>query len=327
MPILVAADFNDDEWAQWWPLLQAALPGEHLVRSGQAGPAQAIDIALVANPTAGSLGGLPGLRLIQSLWAGVDRLVADANVPAQVPLARMVDPAMNDAMAQTALWAVLSLHRGFFGYAAQQRAGVWQANGQVGGQVSGPANGLRRADEVTVAVLGLGQMGRSAAQAIAKQGYRVLGWSRSAAPAVEAGGKVQVFAGDAGLTQMLAQSHIVINLLPLTPATRGLFNAATLAQLPRGASLVNLARGAHVVETDLLAALASGWLQHAVLDVFATEPLPPGHAFWSHPSVTVLPHVAAPTDPRSAVRIAASNVRALRNGLPLAHLVDRLRGY
>ena len=313
MTILVAADFSAAEWAQWWPLLQAALPGELLVRDRS--PVQAIDIALVANPPVGSLAGLPGLRLIQSLWAGVDPLLADASVPPQVPLARMVDPAMNAAMAQTALWAVLSLHRGFFRYAAQQRAGVWQANG------------LRRADEVTVAVLGLGQMGRTAAQAIAKQGYRVLGWSRSAGRSAEAAGGVQSHAGEAALPQVLAQSHIVVNLLPLTPATRGLFNAATLAQLPRGASLVNLARGAHVVDTDLLAALASGQLHHAVLDVFATEPLPPGHAFWSHPAVTVLPHVAAPTDPRSAARIAAGNVRALRDGLPLASLVDRARGY
>ncbi len=315
MALLVAADFSAEEWAQWWPLLQAALPGEQLVRDRHDVPAHAIDIALVANPPVGSLAGLPGLSLIQSLWAGVDRLLADASVPVTVPLARMVDPLMNDAMAQTALWAVLSLHRGCFGYAAQQRAGVWQANG------------LLRADEITVAVLGLGQMGRTAARAIANQGYCVLGWSRSAGHAVEAGDKVQAFAGGAALPQVLAQSQIVVNLLPLTPATRGLFNAATLAQLPRGASLVNLARGAHVVETDLLAALASGQLHHAVLDVFATEPLPPGHAFWAHPSVTVLPHVAAPTDPRSAVRIAAANVLALRNGLPLANLVDRARGY
>ena len=318
MALLVAADFSADEWAQWWPLLRAALPGEQLVSDRHDVPAHAIDIALAANPPAGSLAGLPGLRLIQSLWAGVDRLLADASVPATVPLARMVDPLMNDAMAQTALWAVLSLHRGFFRYAAQQRAGVWQANG------------LLRADEVTVAVLGLGQMGRTAAHAIAKQGYRVLGWSRSAGRSAEAAkgaGGVQPHAGDAALPLVLAQSHIVVNLLPLTPATRGLFNAATLAQLPRGASLVNLARGAHVVDTDLLAALSRGQLQHAVLDVFATEPLPPGHAFWSHPSVTVLPHMAAPTDPRSAVRIAAANVRALRKGLPLANLVDRARGY
>jgi glyoxylate/hydroxypyruvate reductase len=310
--VLVAADFSTAEWAAWWPLLQAALPGEHLVRDPRDGPASAIEVALVANPPPGSLRDLPGLGFIQSLWAGVDRLLADASVPAQVPLARMVDPAMNATMAQTALWAVLSLHRDFFGYAVQQRASVWRPRA------------LLRADEVVVAVLGLGQMGRATARRLADSGYRVLGWSRSAASA-EAG--VQVHAGAGALTQVLAQSQIVVNLLPLTPETRGLFNTTTLDRMPRGASLVNLARGAHVVEADLLAALASGQLHHAVLDVFGSEPLPPGHAFWSHPSVTVLPHVAAPTDPRSAARIVAGNLRAWREGRPLHHLVDRGRGY
>jgi len=312
MAILVAADFSADEWAAWWPLLQAALPNERLVRDRHDAAAHDIDVALVANPPPGSLRDLPNLRFIQSLWAGVDRLLADASVPAQVPLARMVDPAMNEAMAQTALWAVLSLHHGFFGYAAQQRAGIWQAHA------------LKRADEVTVAVLGLGQMGRTVAQALVRSGYRVLGWNRGVANAMEG---VQVHAGAGTLPHVLAQSQVVINLLPLTPETRGLFNAETFALMPRGASLVNLARGAHVVEADLLAALASGHLHHAVLDVFATEPLPLGAAFWSHPAVTVLPHVAAPTDPRSAALIAARNIQALRAGQPLQHLVDRTRGY
>ena len=311
MTILVAADFSAGEWAQWWPLLEAALPTERLVRDRRDLPLSNIDVALVANPPPGSLRDLPGLRLIQSLWAGVDRLLADREVPAHVPLARMVDPAMNEAMAQTALWAVLSLQRGFFGYAAQQRAGAWRPQP------------WRRADETTVAVLGLGQMGRTAALRLLQHGYRVLGWSRGAASAEG----VSVHCGDAALPPLLAQAQIVVNLLPLTPATHGLFDAQTLAQLPRGASLVNLARGAHVVEADLLAALDRGHLHHAVLDVFATEPLPPAHAFWSHPSVTVLPHVAAPTDPRSAALIAARNVQALRDGRPLEHLVDRTRGY
>jgi glyoxylate/hydroxypyruvate reductase A len=126
---------------------------------------------------------------------------------------------------------------------------------------------------------------------------------------------------------VLAAADIVVNLLPLTPATRGLFNAATLAQMRRGASLVNLARGAHVVDADLLQALDTGHLARAVLDVFHTEPLPPEHAFWAHPRVTVLPHVAAPTDPRSAARIAAANVIALRDGQSLSNVVDRARGY
>ena len=299
MALLVAADFDGDDWAAWWPLLQAALPNEHLLRDRAAVAPHEIEIALVANPPPGSLRGLPKLRLIQSLWAGVDRLLDDTSVPVEVPLARMVDPAMNRAMAQTALWAVTSLQRGFFAYAAQQRAGVWKQHA------------LRRADAVTVAVLGMGQMGQAAAQLLTQHGHRVLGWRRSAGP----------------LAPVLAQADVVVNLLPLTAETRGLLNAAAFAQMPRGASLVNLARGAHVVEADLLAALATGQLNHAVLDVFATEPLPPGHPFWLHPAITVLPHVAAPTDPRSAAAVAANNVLALREGRPLQNLVDRTRGY
>jgi len=299
MAILVAASFDEDEWATWWPLLRAALPGESLLRDRETVALQEIDIALVANPPPGSLRDLPNLRLIQSLWAGVDRLLGDATVPIDVPLTRMVDPAMNATMAQTALWAVAGLQRDFFDYAAQQRAGVWKQHP------------LRRADEITVAVLGMGQMGQAAAHLLAQHGYRVIGWRRSAGP----------------LAEVLMQAGIVINLLPLTPDTRGVFNAATFAQMPRGASFVNLARGAHVVEADLLAALDGGHLKRAVLDVFATEPLPPTHPFWSHPAITVLPHIAAPTDPRSAAAIAARNIAALRRGEPLQHRVDRSRGY
>jgi glyoxylate/hydroxypyruvate reductase A len=302
MAILLATNFDAAELAAWWPALQHALPGERLLRDrSELAAGESIDVALVANPPRDALAGLSSLRLMQSLWAGVDKLLADPSVPVQVPLARMVDPSMNATMAETVLWAVLALQRGFFDYAAQQRAGVWQPHP------------LRRADDLNVAVLGLGQMGGRALEALARQGYRVTGWSTRA--------------GDAALPQVLAGADIVVNLLPLTPATRGLFNAATFAQMRRGASLVNLARGAHVVDADLLDALASGQLAHAVLDVFHTEPLPPGHAFWSHPRITVLPHVAAPTDPRSAAPIAAANVHALREGRPLAHLVNRARGY
>ena len=314
MAILVAADFTPEEWAAWWPELQASLPGERLVRNRTSVPDvpdESIDVALVANPPADALCGLPGLRLVQSLWAGVDGLLADASLPADVPLARMVDPLMNEAMAQTALWAVLALHRGFFRYACQQQRAQWCPQPQ------------RRADEVNVAVLGLGQMGRATALRLAANGYGVAGWSTHA----QALAGITTHAGPAALAPVLAAAQIVVNLLPLTPATRGLLNRQTLAAMPRGAGLVNLARGAQVVEADLLEALASGHLGHAVLDVFQTEPLPPGHPFWRHPKVSVLPHIAAQTDPRSAARIAAANVRALRAGRPLENLVDRARGY
>ncbi|KNZ33340.1 MAG: 2-hydroxyacid dehydrogenase [Methylibium sp. NZG] len=311
MAILIAADLTPDEWAAWWPALQAALPHETLLRERSSTPAEQIDIALVANPHGGELQGLPALRLIHSLWAGVEGLLADSTVPVDVPLARMVDPAMTEAMAQTALWSVLGLHRHFFRYAEQQRAGLWRQRRQW------------RADETPVAVLGLGHMGRSVARRLALNGYPVRGWSARQA---EVDGVVAL-AGDAALPHVLAGARIVVNLLPSTPATRGFFNADTFAQLPRGSNLVNLARGAHVVEADLLAALASGRLAHAVLDVFGTEPLPAGHPFWAHPHITVLPHVAALTDARSAAQCVARNVQALRQGLPLQHLVDRIRGY
>jgi glyoxylate/hydroxypyruvate reductase A len=155
------------------------------------------------------------------------------------------------------------------------------------------------------------------------QGYRVSGWS--ARPRSEPG--IECVCGDDALPALLSRSDVVVNLLPLTPATRGLFNAERLALLPSGASLVNLARGGHVVEADLLAALDSGRLGHAVLDVFQTEPLPAEHPFWAHPCVTVLPHAAALTDPRSAAEIAAANVRAVGAGQMPAHRVEFTHGY
>ncbi len=311
MSILIAADFTPGEWAVWLPALARAMPNETLLRERGAVAAEAIDIAIVANPPAGALAGLARLRLIQSLWAGVETLLADASVPVDVPLARMVDPAMNEAMAETALWAVLSLQRDFFDYARQQREARWAPHRQ------------RAAGAVSVAVLGLGQMGCAAALRLARHGYRVSGWSLR--PAALSG--VRTHAGDASLPAVLGDAQVLVNLLPLTPATRGLIDARLLALLPRGASVVNLARGAHVVEADLLAALASGQIRHAVLDVFATEPLPAAHPFWTHPRVTVLPHVAAQTDPASASAVVAANIAALREGRQLQHLVDRARAY
>jgi glyoxylate/hydroxypyruvate reductase A len=279
-------------------------------------PRKSIAAAVVANPAPAALAGLPQLRLVQSLWAGVERLLGDTSLPPTVPLARMVDPVMNQAMAETALWAVLALQRGFFVYAALQRAGDWRPHAQ------------RRAAEVRVLVLGLGQMGRAVARRLVTQGFRVSAWRSGSNAAAEAPPEgVAVRSGTLALTAMAAQAEIVVNLLPLTPATRGLLDASFFAALPAGASLVNLARGAHVNDTDLLAALDRGHLQHAVLDVFNVEPLPTEHAYWSHPRVTVLPHVAALTDARSAAAVVARNLRALRDGAPLMNLVDRARGY
>jgi len=313
MNLLLCGSFDAAEREAWTGALRQALPGHRLCLARGEVPDAQIEAAIVANPPPGQLQGLPQLRLIQSLWAGVDRLLADATLPAGVPIARMVDPALTAAMAETALWATLALHRGFFGYARQQQAGLWRQLPQ------------RRADEVPVLVLGLGQMGRAVAQRLARQGYPVAAWRRNAGTAPPPG--VQVRTGAAGLQRALAGAQVLINLLPLTADTLGLLNADLLAHLPRGAALVNLARGAHLVDADLLAALASGHIGHAVLDVFHAEPLPAGHPFWAHPQVTLLPHVAALTDERSAAAVVAANVGALADGTALAYLVRRDAGY
>ena len=300
LDVLFGGRFAAAEREDWWIALRGAAPHCRWWRDDESFDPAAIDVAVVANPAPGALASMPKLKLIQSLWAGVDKLIADPTLPAEVPLARMVDPVMNAAMAETATWAVIALHRRFFDYAAQQARTEWLQHPQ------------RRTDEVSVLVLGAGQMGAAVVHRLTAFGYRVATWrARDATP----------------LHPALAGAEIVVNLLPLTSATRGLLDARAFAAMPRGASLVNLARGAHVVDADLIAALDGGHLQRAVLDVFATEPLPAGHPFWRHPQVTVLPHVAALTDPRSAAAVVAANLDALARGAPLAHLVGRMRGY
>lgn len=313
MNVLLCGDFDAAEAQAWRQALSDTMPEARWWTPAQARarPAE-VQAAVVANPPPGSLQGLPALRLIQSLWAGVDRLLADATLPAAVPIARMVDPAMNAAMAETALWATLALQRDFFTYARQQHQGRWQQHAQ------------RRAGEWPVLVLGQGEMGRAVARALAGMGFPVSGWSRRAG---DADPGVTRIAGEAALWQALPHARVLINLLPLTAQTAGLLDARLLAALPRGAGVVNLARGRHVVDADLLAALADGQVGHAVLDVFHQEPLPPDHPYWAHPQVTLLPHVAAQTDERSAAAVVAANLRALRDRQPLRHLVDRGRGY
>lgn len=313
MNILLCGDFDPGEAQAWREALAQAMPEARWFDPPQAqGRAGEIEAAVVANPPPGSLRGLPALRLIQSLWAGVERLLTDPSLPASVPIARMVDPAMSRAMAETALWATIALQRGFFGYARQQRQRLWRQHGQ------------RRADECPVLVLGLGEIGSAVARALAANGFAVTGWSRRPGAAIDGTTRID---GEAALRRALAKAQVLINLLPLTEETTGILNARLFAALPRGAGVVNLARGRHLVDADLLAALDSGHLAHAVLDVFHAEPLPPEHPFWTHERVTVLPHVSAQTDYRSAAAVAVANLRALRDGQPLRHLVDRRSGY
>ena len=313
MNVLLTGQWPEDECALWRTALAAAMPEARWLDAEAARrEGRAVRAAVVANPASGVLAGWPGVELVQSLWAGVDRLLADNSVPAHLLIARMVDPALGAAMAETALWATLSLHRGFFNYQRQQSDGQWRQMAQ------------RRAEDVCVLLLGLGEMGRAVASRIGALGYRVLGWRLRPGAVIEG---VAQHDGESALWPLLSRADVVINLLPLTPETRGLLNRRFFAAMPRTAAVVNLARGAHVVDDDLLQALDQGQLRHAVLDVFHTEPLPLEHRYWGHAGVTLLPHVAALTDARSASAVVAMNLRALRDGRPLAHLVQRQRGY
>ncbi|HSK39501.1 MAG TPA: glyoxylate/hydroxypyruvate reductase A, partial [Arenibaculum sp.] len=216
-----------------------------------------------------------------------------------------------EGMAEYVALQVLYWHRNAHAYRTQQQQAQWRPLPE------------KLAGERKVGILGLGELGSAAAGTLRSLGFDVAGWSRS--PRSLAG--TTCLHGAAGFDDLLARSEILVCLLPLTPGTNGILNARTFAVLPRGAVIVNAARGAHVVESDLLAALDSGRIAGASLDVFAEEPLPPGHPFWTHPSVVVTPHVAAQTHARTAAASVVEQIRRHRAGLPLSNLVDRTRGY
>jgi glyoxylate/hydroxypyruvate reductase A len=218
---------------------------------------------------------------------------------------------MAQSMAEGAIAAVLYLHRQFPAYLLQQASRTWRQQPQ-------PIAAHRK-----VGVLGFGKMGEPVARGLATLGFPVCAWGQR--PRTDTG--VAYFWGATGLEQVLAETQILINLLPLTAATTGILNVDLFNRLPAGAALINLGRGGHLNDADLLAALQKRHLSHAVLDVFHNEPLPADHPFWSHPQVTVLPHVAATTDPESAAPIAMQNVAAFRAGRPLVGLISVSRGY
>jgi glyoxylate/hydroxypyruvate reductase len=301
----------EEDPQRWLPGLRAALPAAHFHVWPEVPDPAAIEAALVAKPPAGALGSFPALKLIQSLWMGVDGLLADPTLPREVPLARLVDPGMVAAMGETVLARVLDWHRHLYRYRAQQAARVWQPLPQ------------RLAAERSVGLLGLGELGRHVAQRLLQLDFRVRGWSRR--PKRVEG--VECFAGRDGLDSLLAACGALVCLLPLTPETRAMLDARTLGLLPRGACLINLGRGAHLVEADLLAALDAGQLAHAYLDVFETEPLPAAHPFWGHPEVSLTPHVAALTEPRTALPFVIRNLERAQRGEPPEALIDRAAGY
>ena len=247
-------------------------------------------------------------KAVLSLWAGVERIVG--NTTLTQPLARMVDPYLTEGMVEWVVGHALRHHLGMDRHIVNP-AHVWDP--------TCPPLARQR----PVAMLGLGALGLAAARALQELNFPVTGWSR--APKVIEG--LTCLSGEAGLKQALSNAAIVVTLLPRTPQTENLLNARTLAYLPKGAFILNPGRGPLIDDQALLAALDSGQVAHATLDVFRTEPLPQDHPFWTHPQITVTPHIAADTRPHSAARVLVENIRRSEAGAPLLHLVDRTLGY
>jgi glyoxylate/hydroxypyruvate reductase A len=299
--ILFASETEKAEF--WLPLLREALPRDTFVTDQTD-----VDIALVATPPAGTLGRLKGVKLIQSLWMGVEKLLADPGLPKGVPIARLIDPGMVGAMSESVLAHILDWHRHHYRYRAQQAERQWRRRKQY------------LPSDRTIGILGLGELGTDAARKLRALGFNVAGFSRR--PKQIEG--VQSFTD---LQAMLKVSDAVVCLLPLTSQTRGILNARTLGLVREHGCLVNLARGGHVVMEDLLRLLDSGHLAHAYLDVFETEPLPASDPLWKHPGVSITPHSAALTEPRTAIPKIVENVERVRRGETPHHLVDFAAGY
>lgn len=253
---------------------------------------------------------LPRLKVLFSSGAGVDHVDFSA-VPEHIPIVRMVEPGIIDGMVEYVSLSVLNLHRDFFDYVEAKQSRTWDP-------IEVPPASSR-----TIGVMGMGSLGSAVLKRLASYGFRLRGWNRSLR---ELDG-VETFAGPDQLQPFLEGCDILICLLPLTPATKGILNRKLFSALPAGASLINVGRGPHLVAEDLLEALDSGQLSRAILDVTEPEPLPADHPLWAHPRVFLTPHVASMTQPETAAPILLENLRRHQRGEPLANVIDRSRGY
>ena len=299
---------TDTKPEPWLQGLAHALPGAD-ISLWQSGAPQA-DYAVVWAPPQQFLDEQPGLKALFNTGAGVDALLK-LRLPPSIPVVRLDDAGMAVQMAEYVCHAVVRHFRGFDQYEERMRAGDWAYR---------PAP--RRA-QCPVGVMGLGVLGTRVAQALAQFEFPLHGWSRS--PKVVDG--MRCYSGAGGLNDFLSASRVLVNLLPLTPETENILNRDTLSRLQPGGYLVNVARGAHLVDADLLALIDSGHLAGATLDVFRTEPLPAGHPFWQHPKITLTPHTSARTLRSETIAQIAGKIAALQRGEAVAGVVDNHRGY
>ncbi len=302
---------TDTKAEPWLAGLRAAFPDDDVEQWAPGAPPA--DYAVVWAPPQQFLDEQPQLKALFNIGAGVDALMK-LRLPPQAAVVRLDDAGMSVQMAEYVCHAVIRHFREFDGYEADVRQGRWSYRKP------------RLRQDFPVGVMGLGVLGERVARALAQFDYPVLGWSRSAKTIAG----VQCFSGQAGLDEFLSGTRVLVCLLPLTPDTQGIMNRQTLSRLRPGGYVVNVARGTHLVDEDLIALLDSGHLAGATLDVFRTEPLPAAHPFWAHPRITVTPHTSARTLREESIAQIAGKIAALQAGQPIASLagvVDPKKGY
>ena len=296
---------------RWKDALYQRVPGLDIVTFPFVGDPSDIEVAVVWEPPKGLLASMPKLKLVVSTGAGVDHILKDPTFPKDVPLVRMVDPGLTQGMVEYVVMAALlcsrKMHRTF---AAHSRK-LWEPET------------VPLAPELTVGIMGMGVLGRACAGALRGMGYNVIGWSRTPKDFDE----IQSFDGLDGLEKFLTRTQILVCLLPLTPETEGILGRGTFNRMPNGSAVINVGRGGHLIEQDLIAALDKGKVEVAVLDVFNEEPLPVDNPLWEHPRVFVTPHIASVTTPESAIISVAEAINEMRKGWPYTNLVDPDLGY
>ncbi len=304
---LPAADKT--EW--WCQMLRDLMPDWNVYPIDQVPDPDAVTYSVLWRPATGSMKPFRNLKAIVSLGAGIDHVLADEQLPIHVPIIRTVGTDLTQRMKEYVALHVLRHHRELPAIQANQARQLWE-------QIVVPPAPQRR-----VGVMGLGNLGAVAADLLKQIGFEVRGWSRS--PKDLPG--IQCFSGSEGFGAFLEGTEILVCLLPLTESTRGILNVDTFNRLKRGASIVNAARGPHLVDSDLVDALNSGQISSATLDVFHVEPLPKTHPFWTNPKITVTPHVASLIDAPTGSKIVAKNIRTFQETGTVADLADAKRGY
>jgi len=302
---------QDNKLDAWIKALMAKAPDIHIYSYLEEHPKEEITMACVWKQPADTLKLYPKLRCIASFGAGVDFIFKDHSVPKHIPITRVVDPVLASDMSEFVLALILSFFKNLNSYKTDQLEKVWFPQE------------YKRISDVTVGIMGMGALGEKLAEDLIKNRFKVIGWATSPKVVPE----VEVFAGNSEKDTFLSRSNILVCLLPLTPETTGILNKILFQELPKQSYVINVARGGHLVDEDLLEYIDNGHLAGAGLDVFHQEPLPVEHPFWKHPKIHITPHVASVSDIESVIPQLLENYRRLTEKLPLMNIVSREKGY